>query len=161
MFGQLDSSDYARFVEDLFTSTVTANSPSFPHQQHLYDYSQSPPQRQQNMQQNNSNRGTPSPIGQLQQLKKRVEPLDIGRLMSIDGEELMSLAKNSNSTKQVQHHIPKSAELRDKFYAILTEPVTGPGALARLSTDSNGNFVVQVRLELGVVPGRTLVHSFF
>jgi hypothetical protein len=145
MFGGLNSSDYVRYVQDLYHSTVTVNSSNFPrHQQFYYDYYYSQSRQQRNI---------PPSIGQYhhQELTNRIETLDLAHVMSVDGEELINLAKNSNSSKQIYHLLLKSNELRNKFYAILTDPRTGGGALNRLSTDSNANFIVQVCL--GVVPG--------
>jgi hypothetical protein len=65
-------------------------------------------------------------------------------LLTMNGEELIKLAKNPVLTKPFQEMIQRDIQVRQKLCGVLTTERVGADFLTQLAYDGTGNFIVQV-----------------
>jgi hypothetical protein len=79
-----------------------------------------------------------------QRNRQQLENMEICHLLKMKNNEIVDLAKTSQSSKLLQQHIQESSEVRQKFYALFNDAKYGTSILTRLASDGCGNFVIQV-----------------
>lgn len=129
MFGLLDNSDYARLMDNMATSLALVNSPI---RGSLFSPFSSPFNQSQRIDAEQQDRNRPS------------QTLTINGVLAMRNDELIQMAKNNKGTKQIQQLVMENGQVRQKLIMLMADPKGGTNVLSRLSTDSNGNFVVQV-----------------